>query len=47
MSLVQQAKRGTKAGVQPYKGMVDGLVRCYNEEGLPGMLSFADVLNGC
>jgi adenine nucleotide transporter 17 len=29
--------RGVKAGVVPYKGMIDGLTRCYNEEGLSGL----------
>lgn len=35
--LAVQAKRGTKAGVEPYKGMLDGLTRCYQEEGLTGL----------
>jgi len=32
-----QARKGTKAGMEPYKGMWDGLVRCYNAEGIEGL----------
>ena len=32
-----QAKKGAKAGAEPYKGMIDGLTRCYQEEGLAGL----------
>lgn len=35
--LAVQAKKGTKAGVEPYRGMIDGLTRCYQEEGLTGL----------
>jgi hypothetical protein len=35
--LTVQRKRGTKDGVEPYKGMLDGLVRCGREEGVAGL----------
>jgi adenine nucleotide transporter 17 len=35
--LAVQAKRGTKDGVEPYKGMIDGLSRCFQTEGLAGL----------
>jgi hypothetical protein len=37
--LTVQRKRGTKDGVEPYKGMLDGLVRCGREEGVAGQRS--------
>lgn len=35
--LAVQAKRAPAKGVEPYKGMFDGLVRCYQAEGLEGL----------
>jgi adenine nucleotide transporter 17 len=35
--LAVQAKKGIKAGAAPYKGMWDGLTRCYEEEGVSGL----------
>jgi adenine nucleotide transporter 17 len=35
--LAVQKKKGCKKGEEPYKGMWDGLSRCYQEEGLEGL----------
>lgn len=35
--LTTQRRRGIKQGVVPYKGMLDGLVRCGQEEGISGL----------
>ena len=35
--LAVQSRKGVKEGVTPYAGMIDGLTRCYQSEGLSGL----------
>ena len=35
--LAVQSRKGVKEGVTPYAGMIDGLTRCYQSEGLAGL----------
>lgn len=35
--LAVQAKHGAKDGQEPYRGMIDGLIRCYQTEGVQGL----------